>query len=134
MTSLAEAGEAIVDRFISAFPDIEVTLSTEDYTPSSVDNTWVRLVYRLASGGQRTLGKSPNRRFERIGIIFVQLSAPPNRGTYNGEVLGKAIGDLYESTTFNGVTCESAQVRDQGNQNGRHEVNIDIDFKYYEIK
>ncbi|MDH5573099.1 MAG: DUF4128 domain-containing protein [Gammaproteobacteria bacterium] len=134
MTTLNQAGEAIVERFVTGLPSTAATFNNEEYDPPTVDTTWVRLIYKLATGGQETLGKETNRKYERVGMIFAQVFTPINQGSSGAEILAETIQTLYESKKFNGVTCGDAVIRDNGKQDGWYQVSVDINFKFYEIK
>lgn len=134
MTTLVEAKKAINDRFIAAWEGkTEYTIDNEDFTePES--GAWVRLTVRNTDGGQTSMGRVGNRRFDRKGVIVVNVFTPIEQGTSEGDVLAEFAKDLFEATRFNGVTVNNGLVREKGSDKTWFHHIMTADFEYYEIK
>ncbi|WP_299085064.1 phage tail terminator-like protein [uncultured Paraglaciecola sp.] len=135
MTTLDQAQQAINDRFIAAWGSTTPFSFTNEMPASNdISTSWVRLVSRLAVSGQRSLGQSGNRKYDRNGIIFVQVFSPINQGSSSGTALAKQIEDLYEGERFNGVVGQDSIIRDIGPDGEWYQLQVEINFTYEEIK
>ena len=134
MTTLAEAKQAITDRFITAWEG--KTLYTTENTGFSEpeDKTWVRLTVRHKEGGQVSLGRVGNRRYDRKGIIAVSVFTPMEQGTSEADELSQFALELFEGTRFNGVTVNNGTIREVGVDNKLYQEMMQAEFEYYEIK
>lgn len=135
MTTLVEAKLAINDRFIAAWEGkTPYTIDNEDFTEPEGE-AWVRLTVRnIGGGGQTSLGKVGNRRFDRKGIISVSVFTPIEQGTSEGDELAEFAKDLFEATRFNGVTAKNGLVKEKGSDNTWFQHIMKVEFEYYEIK
>lgn len=135
MTTLDQAQQAINDRFVTEW-GTTTPFSFTNETPASNDisTSWVRLVSKLAVSGQRSLGQSGNRKYDRNGIIFAQVFSPINEGSSSGTALAKQIEDLYEGERFNGVVGQDSIIRDIGPDGEWYQLQVEINFQYEEIK
>jgi len=106
MTTLAEAREAIYQRFVDVWNDETVyTFDNEDFKTPKRD-PWVRLVVRHEGAFQETLGQVGNRRFARVGRVLVQVFTAEDQGTSRSDELV-----MLATSAFEGVTLASSTVR-----------------------
>ena len=76
MTTINDARKTIYNEFISQWGNTSAfTVGNEPFNQPEND-PWVRLVVRNRTGGQRTLGRKGNRRFDRHGAIIAQVFIP----------------------------------------------------------
>lgn len=134
MTTLSEAKIAINDRFIAEW---------EGKTPYTIDNdeflepenvAWTRLTVRNIGGGQSSLGRIGNRRYDRKGIIVVSVFTPVEQGTSEADLLAQAALVLFEGTRFGGVTVNDGVVKEVGAKNTWYQEVMTAEFSYDEIK
>lgn len=135
MTTSNEAKQAINDRFIAEW-GVKTTYSlpNEPFTQPTPDLPWVRLTAINVDGGQETLGKKGNRKYERQGIIIANVFTPLEEGTSLGDALATDIQNIFEGERFNGVTVNNSRVREKGVEDQWYHTIMEADFIYYERK
>ena len=108
--------------------------------PDSVDDTtsrttaWVRFNILHTDGFQASMGSLGNNRFERRGIITVQIFTPQGDNTVTATNLADEILKLYEGVENNGIIYFDAYAKEVGNDGrGWYQINILTNFKYEEI-
>jgi len=102
------------------------------YQPDS--DPWVRFNILHNDGLQATIGSPGNNRFDRFGVITVQIFV--RQGDYGikaRELATKAL-KLYEGVQDNDIIYSNAFVREVGNDGrGWQQINALINFRYEEI-
>lgn len=96
--------------------------------------TWVRFNILHSDGRQITMGSPASNRFERIGIITIQVFSPI--GNYAVDAVEKATAalKLYEGVENNGIFYYDAYCREIGNDGqGWNQINVIVTFRYEEI-
>lgn len=137
MTSLTldQAQVLINDRFITQWAArTPFALTNENSLANEVTTSWVWLNSKLGFSGQHTLGKSGARRYERRGIIFAQVFTPVNTGSKPAVDLAKAIEDIFEGVTFNGVSCFNSIIKEIGVDGQWYQLQVQIEFLFEETK
>ena len=118
-------------------PKIEWPNVREEETKASseTDKAWARIIVRHTSGGQRTLGEDKCRRFERRGLVSVQLFAPvAQRGLTLAHRLGKVASDAFEGKEADGVWFRDVVLREVGPDAHWYQVNVTAEFVYEVVK
>lgn len=97
---------------------------------------WARLVVQHSPGGQSTLsGATGAQRFDREGLLFVQVFIPSGEGLSEAYALAKIIADAYEgASTPNAVWFRNVRVNEIGPSGSWYQVNVVVEFIYDEIK
>lgn len=135
MTTSNQAKQAINDRFILLWNDkTPYSLPNEPFTQPEPDTAWVRFTVINIEGGQETLGKKGNRKFQRFGLIITNVFTPLETGTFEGDELATEIRDMFEGERFNGVTVHDGRVREKGVEDQWYHTIMEADFVYYETK
>ncbi len=106
-------------------------------TKPSAQVAWARVTVSHGPGGQTALtGGLGSNRFDRFGLVTVQIFIPNGQGLSQGYILGKVIADAFEgkSTTsaiwFRNVTPPN----EIGPSVEWFQINVTIEFEYDEIK
>jgi len=96
---------------------------------------WATVVVRHAMGRQDTLGGAGKRQFLRTGIVLVTINTPSTSGLSGGYVLAKVVTDAYEGVASpNGVWFRNVRINELGREGTFNQINVVIDFEYYETK
>lgn len=135
MTTLAEAREAIYKTFIDAWDSIApLTLDNEDFQPPN--GSWVRLSVRHTGGGQETLGRTGNRRFERSGTAFIQVFTLQDTGTAAADTLANLARSIFEGTSITNTTIRfnNVALTEIGPTGKWYQINVSAAFDYDETK
>jgi len=107
-----------------------------DDVPPATQVPWARVALRHTTAEQASLsGASGTRRFERKGILTIQIFEPPGKGLSGATDLPKIIQDAYEGVeTANGAWFRDVVVNEIGPDGDFYQTNIVALFEYDEIK
>ena len=100
------------------------------------DGAWARPTVRHTLGQQGSLsGGLSTTRWEREGILAIQIFVPRGRGLSEGYDLAKVVADAYEGAqTPGGVWFRDVTVNEIGTDGSFVQVNVTMTFTYDEIK
>jgi len=104
-------------------------------TPSP-DAPWARIGIKENLAPQRTLGTPGNRRFERIGLVMVQVFAPISRGqgTQLVDQLCEVTRSAFEGVgTSSGLWFSNCRVNDIGLDKSWYNKNVVSEFRFQEL-
>ena len=92
-------------------------------------------VRHLAPGGQTLTGATGTTRYDRTGLITVQIFIPNGNGLSLGYSLGKVVTDAFEGVASPlHVWFRNARLNEIGPSGEWFQFNALIDFEYDEIK
>lgn len=96
---------------------------------------WATVVVRHATGQQDTLGGAGSRQFLRRGTILVGINTPSTSGLSEAYQLAKVVADAYEGVASpNGVWFRNVRINENGRNGTFNQMNVVVDFEYYETK
>ena len=102
--------------------------------PSNND-PWARATVQHVLGFQRTLGGIGCRRFQKNGVVAVQIFTKTGTGLSESDALSKLVTDTFEGTdTPEGVWFRNVTLNEVGNDGQWFQVNVTADFEYDDIK
>ncbi len=96
---------------------------------------WAQTTIRHASGSQATLSDSAGkRRFEKIGLVTVQVFAPLTSGVAFGGELAKVAKAAFEGrSTASGVWFRNVRIVEVGLDGPWYQWNVVGEFRYDEF-
>ena len=138
MTTLAEAKTAMLEEYVNntTLADAQVTLENEQFEPP-VDTAWVRASVRHFDGGQDSLGGVGQRKFSRVGSLFVQIFIPQDTGgTSPADTIAHEARTLLEGKALTGTTVKllTSNIRELGQIDGFFVVVVETGFEYIETR
>lgn len=97
---------------------------------------WARFTIRHADAGQATLANhGGQRRYRRMGTIFVQLFAPTGEGLSTlDEMAIEAMRAFEGKSTAGGVWFRDVRLREVGVDGNWQQANVMADFEYDEVR
>lgn len=136
MTTLAEARTSVYQRWIDNWTQTPFVFEGEaDKALFSGTADWARLIYRNTGGGQKTLGKATNRKYERFASVLVSIFVPVDTGTTTAATLAQAARAIFEGVSFSGIFFNDGVVREIGEGDGRwFQTNVEVFSDYEETK
>ena len=111
-------------------------LESDSDTPRT-DSPWARVTISHNAAPQRTFGAAGERRFERLGIVTIQIFVPTSieQGMTLSETLAVIARDAYEGqSTPSGVWFRNATIREVGPDGPWYQTNVVAEFIYEELK
>lgn len=107
-----------------------------DNVPPTTQVSWARVKTRHTTAQQASLsGALGTRRFERHGILTIQIFEPTGKGLSGATDLPKIIQDAYEGEeTANGVWFRDVVLNEIGPDGDFFQTNIVASFEYDQIK
>lgn len=134
MTTLAAARESIYQQFVTDWAATSAfTFDNEAFTPP-VSDPWVRLVVRHAASQQASLGGVGNRKFDREGLVLIQVFGRLDRGTKEVDDLAEKALAIYEGKTIDQIWFTSVVINEIGPLEGWYQINLDAQFTWTEKK
>lgn len=146
MTTLADARQAILNRFAGSFiPAAFPSLSAPDREKRySFDNeqteapvgaeSWCRFVIQETESQQVSLGPVGHRRFDRKGVARLELYCPSDKGMKRRDELVAIFRSLFEGASFSGIHFTGVQVVDAGIEGAYWRASALGSFWFEEIK
>lgn len=135
MATLLEVVEAIYLQFTTQWADTSVlTFEGETFDPNAVTVSWVRVSHNIAVSGQSTFGKVGNRKFNRVGLVFVEVYAPENEGVASLITLSEKALSSLEAITLSTACLMNGIIRSAPKEPGWIRRNVEIEFFYEEVK
>jgi hypothetical protein len=106
-------------------------------TPPDASKFWLRISSKGADSGQGTLSENVvtngSRRFETVGLIFVQIMAPKRDDALAMCIrLGMTIQNIFRNRTLN-VILRNAKLKEMPYENGCLRMNVTAEFEFDEI-
>jgi len=103
---------------------------------SSNPSPWARIAITHTGGGQASLsGLSGNARWERLGLIIIEIFTPLGTGGVLADKLAKIAKDAYEGKySPGGVWFRNVRLNEVGASGAWWKNNIIVEFEYDEIK
>lgn len=96
---------------------------------------WARVSISHSPGSQTLGDDTTGRRYERYGLLLVQVFVPTGEGLPRALNLAKIITDAFEgATTPSGVWFRNVRVNEVGPDGSWYQVNVIAEFTYDEIK
>jgi len=104
--------------------------------PPSGTDPWARVALRHTTAGQASLsGSLGTQRFERKGVLAIQIFEPSGKGLSGATDLPKIVQDAYEGVrTANGVWFRDVVVNEIGVSGDFFQTNVVALFEYDEVK
>jgi len=105
--------------------------------PPAADEAFARVTIRHSEGGQITFGNTSNRRFNRSGLITVQVFAPISSGgglsfAENAAIIAR---DAFEGVgTASGIWFRNSRIQEIGPEGAWFQMNVVTEFQYDEVR
>ena len=133
--NLTEARNAIYIRFQTQFPSLPTALDNQTFQPPT-DASWARVNVIFNAGFQSSLGRTGNRRFEKRGILDVQVFVPLNSATNILDGLCQDVLNLYEGVRIDRLWFingrpDGSITQDDG---GWYRQSVLFDFRFDTVK
>ena len=117
-------------------PPDEAVLPPEPGPTPDPELSWARVTIQHLGGGQDALaGALGKSRFQRLGIVTVQVFTLVGTGLSHAHTLSKIVTDGYDvGSTPGGVWFRNVRMNEVGPDGDWYQVNVLADFNYTEIK
>lgn len=104
--------------------------------PPSTPIPWARISLRHRTGGQTAIsGADGKRRYDREGVVTVQIFIPNGKGLSQGYSLGKIVVDAFEGkATPSQIWFRDVINKEIGPDGEWFQFNVTAEFMYDEIK
>lgn len=134
VTPLA-ARNALYDAFAAGWTNgVAYFLGNEGSDPPPRTD-WVRVNVQHNASAQDTLGGIGNRKFDRLGLISVQIFTLPDQGQERADQLVQDVRAIFEGKTINDVFTQASTQLDVGpDPLDFWQTNVDTPFDYLELK
>jgi hypothetical protein len=144
--TLEEAKDLMLARFKEQW-DADTTAAVGEVPPVEWPNVrsgsfppkdgyWARITIAHNGGGQSTLGGIGYRKFERTGLVLVQVFAPAGaQGVTPVDQLGKIARDAFEGKKAGEVWFRNVRLSEVPPDGGPWvQNNVVAEFSYFETK
>lgn len=137
---LAEARTEIQKAYLTVFNGvIPIALDNQDFTPPDPDKDssvkWVRLSVQGVSGTQACFGRAGNRRFDKTGLLTIQVFTPSGTATAENDQLCQDSLNVFEGIDLhNDMWFKNGRIDTVGTQNSWFQQNVTLEFTFQQIK
>ena len=130
-----EAKIAVITMFTTGWNNATlIDAENEKFTEPESD-PWVRITIRNLPGGQSTMGKDGNRKYERKALVFIQVFTPVGTGTADADLLAQDAQTILESKRLSIQSWTgNATIREVGAEGKWYAINVETELNYEEIK
>jgi len=130
----SQAIGAMRDYFDTQWGSTTPIIWGSDDPTEKPNTTWVRFNIRHSDGFQATMGSPGSNRFDRVGVLTIQVFSPENQLGTDAVDKSTTILDLYSGLNDNGIEYYDAIVREIGNDGyGWYQINVVMTFRYEQI-
>lgn len=134
MTTFAAAKESIIQQFVTDWgANSAYTIDNEEFTPPT-NAPWVRVAVRHVASQQTSLGAVGNRKFDREGLVLIQVFGRLDRGTNAVDDLAEKALAIYEGKSIDKIWFTSTVIREVGPLEGWYQISLDAQFTWTEKK
>lgn len=129
-----EARDAIYKVFLDAWRSDYVVWG--DMFARAPDETvpWARVILRHGGGGQASLANDVGaRRFNRHGVLLMQIFTPAGRGQTQGYQLATKVANAYEDAKLD-VWFRNTRISEKGSSGNSDQIDVLTDFLYDEVR
>ena len=104
--------------------------------PGGASDVWARVTVRHSTASQVSLAnRSGVRRYQRLGVLGIQVFVPLGEGLSEAYTLSKTVADAFEGTATPGaVWFSNVRLNEIGPSGEWFQFNVLADFEYDEIK
>lgn len=125
--------KSAVDTYNAAFnPDVQVVYEDVEPLPNDGVTSQLRVYIRHGEGEQATLGSVGNRRFDRQGVVIVQVYTPTGDGFTLDDTLATLARNCFEGVTSGGVWFRRVKAQEVGKTGKYFQTNVTASFEYSE--
>lgn len=132
----AQAIEAIYQRFADAWTN-GIPYHFENEGAESA-GSWARVSIRHTTSQQLTMGSAPSRKFERRGVIMVQLWSPIDQGRAAMSALVADARTVFEGRTItaggSAINCYAAATQESPTDGAWFMCSVVIPIRYIETR
>lgn len=134
MPTLNDARKAIQDKFkLDWASETVYDFDNSDFTIPEGE-FWVRVVVRVRTRDQKTLGRVGNRKFNTKAAISAQVFVPVLTGTSDADRLSAKLANIFDATRLGELCFQAAVVRESGVSGEFFQYNVEVPFDFEEIK
>jgi hypothetical protein len=132
-----EARNAIFARYLTEFDgQFPIALDNQPFTPPETGDgvKWARVSVKFNDGTQSSLGKSGNRKFEKYGLLFVQVFTPTGHATNDNDELAEESLDLFEGERLGDLWFNNGRIVTVGSDDEWYQQNVVLELTFEAIK
>jgi hypothetical protein len=133
-----QARDEILEIFRGAWPEDINNVVWDDVVSEAPATalSWARVALRHTLGEQGSLADDTGKkRWDRFGILFIQIFTPVGEGLDSAYPLAKILADAYEGVSTPGnAWFRNATIKEIGNDGEWYQFNYSVEFQYEEVK
>jgi len=134
MTTIAQARELIYDHFIAQWgARTKYTFDNEQFTPVK-GVAWARLSVRHTGATPESFGSLGNRRFERFGIVLIQVFVPAATGRKALDDHADFLKTMFEGKNLSGIRLAALVPRESAPEALWEGIVCEVPFAYSEVR
>jgi hypothetical protein len=133
----SEARNAIQIRYLDNFSgQFPIALDNQPFTAPNADEDikWVRLNVQFTNGEQSSLGILGNRKFTRVGFLYIQVFTPAGHATDQNDVLAEESLTLFEGERLGNLWFTNGRIITVGEDGKWYQQNVVSELTFEAIK
>lgn len=130
-----EVRNAITSRYLTEFDgQFPIAVDNKKFDPPNPLSKWARVNVQFNDGNQSSLGKIGNRRFTKLGLLFVQIFTPINKGTDENDSLANSSANLFDGVRIQDLWLYNGRIKTIGSADEYYQQNVIVEFEFEEIR
>lgn len=143
----AEATQAILEQWEDGWDPLHpedpsdpehvpYTYTNEAFTSDALGDlgAWARVTVRHSTANQASMGSAPNRKFDRRGVVIVQLFAPIDAGTLLLAELADDVRTALEGYRSGELLLHEGATSDIPDDGAWAQKSVTIQFRYTDTR
>lgn len=130
-----EARNALMARYLDEFTgQFPIALDNQIFERPNSPTRWVRFNVQFNDGNQDTLGRAGNRKFLKLGLVFIQIFTPVNEATNANDGLANDSLNLMDAIRIDDLWTYNGRIETVGSDGEYYQQNAVLEFEFEDIR
>jgi len=130
-----EVRNALTSKFLTEYDgDFPIAVDNQIFKVPNPATKYARITVKFNTGNQHTLGRKGNRKFVKLGILFVQIFSPINTGTDENDTLANSTIELYDGEKLGTLWLYNGRIETKRSDGLFYQQNVVVEFEFEDIR
>jgi len=126
-----EARNAMTSKYLVEYSgQFPIAIDNQIFTQPKPAEKYVRVTVKFNVGSQHTLGRKGNRKFVKLGLLFIQIFTPINTGTNENDILANDSLELFDGESLGRLWFYNGRIETGANDGVYYQQNVVVEFEF----